>query len=171
MEHIKLYTDGGCRGNQTNKNIGAYGFRLEFWVNGELIAEKEESKGEYNTTNNIQELKGMINGLKAINDKEMKTIVYSDSAYCINGITSWIDGWKQKGWVNSKKEAVKNRELWIELDNLRNQFRDISFIKVKGHSTDEGNNRVDFILNEEMDKLEKIKGCDIFDALKDDMGI
>ena len=68
----------------------------------------------------------------------------------MNGITSYIHKWKAEGWVNSKKELVKNKELWIELDNERNKFTDIKFIKVKGHSDDLGNQLVDGLLNKTM---------------------
>lgn len=59
----------------------------------------------------------------------------------------------RKGWVNSKKEAVKNKELWIALDNEKSKFRDIEFIKVKGHNGEEGNERVDLLVNIEMDNI------------------
>ena len=155
-EIIKLWSDGwlgGCRGNQNEVNIGAYAYHLEYWVDGKLTHEKSYSEGERNTTNNIQELKGCLELLKAIKNKTIKVEVYLDSAYVLNGITQWIDGWKRKGWVNSKKEAVKNKELWIALDNEKSKFRDIEFIKVKGHNGEEGNERVDLLVNIEMDNI------------------
>ena len=102
-EIIKLWSDGGCRGNQNEVNIGAYAYHLEYWVDGKLIHEKSYSEGERNTTNNIQEIKGCLFGLKAIKDKTIKVEVYLDSSYTLLGITQWIDGWKRKGWINSKK--------------------------------------------------------------------
>ena len=157
-EIIKLWSDGwlgGCRGNQNEVNIGAYAYHLEYWVDGKLIHEKSCSEGERNTTNNIQELKGCLEGLKAIKDKTIKVEVYLDSAYTLVGITQWINGWKMKGWVNSKKEPVKNKELWIALDNEKSKFRNIEFIKVKGHANDEGNILVDSLLNKCMDEMIK----------------
>lgn len=153
MEVIKLWSDGGCRNNQCNDNIGAYAYLLEYWVDDELKHKKEFSEGEKNTTNNIQELKGCIFGLKAIKNKNIRVEVYLDSAYTLQGITSWIHGWKKNNWINSSKKPVKNKELWIELDEEKNKFTDISFIKVKGHADNEGNNRVDFLLNKTMDNL------------------
>ena len=55
------------------------------------------------------ELTAAIEGLRAIRNKTVPTDVYLDSAYVLNGITSWIDGWRQKGWVNSKKQPVANK--------------------------------------------------------------
>lgn len=155
MERIDLYTDGGCRGNGKENNVGAWAFRLEYWVDEELKAVKEDSEGMTDTTNNVQELRGMINGLKAINNKEIEVRAFSDSAYVLNGITSWIEGWKKKGWINSKKEKVANKELWIELDKLKHEFMNLNFVKVKGHSDNEGNNRVDKLLNDTMDNIDK----------------
>ena len=158
-EIIKLWSDGwlgGCRNNQcVNNNVGAYAYHLEYWVDGKLIHEKSYSEGEKNTTNNIQEIKGCLFGLKAIKDKTIKVEVYLDSAYTLNGITQWIDEWKRKGWINSKKEPVKNKELWIALDNEKSKFRNIEFIKVKGHANDEGNILVDSLLNKCIDEMIK----------------
>ena len=153
-EIIKLWSDGGCRGNQNEVNIGAYAYHLEYWVDGKLIHEKSCSEGERNTTNNIQEIKGCLFGLKAIKDKTIKVEVYLDSAYTLNGITQWIDGWKRKGWINSKKEPVKNKELWEELYDLT-KVHEVEFIKVKGHANDEGNILVDKLLNDKMDEMKK----------------
>lgn len=151
MELIKAWCDGGCRGNQNENNIGAWAIYLEYWEDDNLICNIGDTNGERNTTNNIQELKGAINVLKAIKDKDIKVEIYLDSAYVLNGITSWINEWKKNGWKNSKKQDVANKELWIILDNEKNKFKDIVFIKVKGHSTDVGNNKVDKLLNEWMD--------------------
>lgn len=149
-EVIQLYTDGGCRGNHLESNIGAWGCYMTY---SKYV--KEICGGERNTTNNIMELKGCIEGLKAIINKDIPIVVYLDSAYVLNGITNWIYGWKSKGWITSKKEPVLNKELWIELDNLKSQFRDIRFEKVKGHSDNFGNNQADRLCNEYMDKMEE----------------
>lgn len=100
------------------------------------------------------ELKGAIEGLKAIKNREIPTVMYLDSSYVLNGITSWIDAWKKNGWRTSNKKSVTNKELWIELDEIKSKFRDLKFIKVKGHSDNFGNIQADRICNEYMDKLE-----------------
>ena len=146
---IKLYTDGGCRGNQSDNNIGAWG---AYMVYGDVS--KEIKGGEINTTNNIMELKGCIEGLKAIKNKTLPVEVYLDSAYVLNGITNWIEGWKKKGWRTANKKPVLNKELWIELDSERNKFNNIEFIKVKGHAGNEGNEIADRLCNEAMDEIE-----------------
>ena len=146
---IKLYTDGGCRGNQSDNNIGGWG---AYMVYGDVS--KEIKGGEINTTNNIMELKGCIEGLKAIKNKTLPVEVYLDSAYVLNGITNWIEGWKKKGWRTANKKPVLNKELWIELDSERNKFNNIEFIKVKGHAGNEGNEMADRLCNEAMDEIE-----------------
>ncbi|MDO4498434.1 MAG: ribonuclease HI [Coriobacteriaceae bacterium] len=146
MTRLEIYCDGGCRGNQAEKNVGGWGAYL---VWGEH--EKELFGGERNTTNNKMELMGAIEGLRAIKNKNVPVDVYVDSAYVLNGITQWIFGWMKKGWVNSKKEPVANKELWQELLVQKNMFPDITFHKVKGHSTNAGNNKADELANRAMD--------------------
>jgi len=104
-------------------------------------AEKELCGGEKETTNQRMELQAAIEALKVLNRPCAITIV-TDSKYVLTGITEWIHNWKKKGWKNSKKEAVANRELWEALD-LLNQKHDVTWQWVKGHSGDEGNERAD----------------------------
>ncbi len=148
MASLQIYCDGGCRGNQSESNVGGWGVYL---VWGEH--EKELWGGERDTTNNKMELTAAIEGLRAIRNKAVSTDVYLDSAYVLGGITSWIEGWKRKGWVNSKKQPVANKELWLALDEERERFADIRFHKVKGHADNEGNIRADELANRAMDEL------------------
>lgn len=150
MGKIIVYCDGGCRGNQNKENVGAWAYTLKY-----LDHNKEDSGIAINTTNNKMELQAVIEALKAIKSKNIETIVHLDSAYVLNGITEWIHGWKQKNWRKSNKKPVENKELWIDLDNLRNQFANISFVKVKGHNGEQGNERVDELCNVAMDSLNK----------------
>ena len=130
---IIAYTDGACSGNP---GPGGWGVWLRY---GEH--EKELCGGEMTTTNQRMELQAAIEALKALKKPNEITIV-TDSKYVLTGITEWIHGWKKKGWKNSKKEAVANRELWEELDHL-NQMHSVTWQWVKGHSGDEGNERAD----------------------------
>ncbi|ONI43483.1 ribonuclease HI [Candidatus Epulonipiscioides gigas] len=148
-EEIQIYCDGGCRGNQKRKNVGGWGVVLIY-----KGAIKELSDGAIDTTNNKMELTAAIVGLSAIKNKQTPTKVYLDSAYVLNGITNWIYGWLKNGFKDSKKQPVKNQELWQELYKLKCEFKNIEFIKVKGHSTNAGNNRADELCNMEMDKLQ-----------------
>lgn len=134
MEEIVIYTDGACSGNP-----GPGGW-------GSILMYKEHKKeifgGQKNTTNNIMELTAVIEALKILKHK-CNVKVYSDSAYVINAFNQkWIYGWKKNGWKNASKEPVKNKELWEELYDLT-QKHNVTFIKVKGHSDNEYNNRCD----------------------------
>ena len=153
MNRIHIYCDGGCRGNQTDNNVGAWGVYIQH-------KERVIELGGYetDTTNNQMELRAPIEALKVIKKKDMPVVLYFDSAYVLNGITSWIEGWKRNGWKNSSKKPVKNKELWVELDNLKNEFSNIQFVKVKGHSDNFGNIQADRICNEYMDKYMKENG-------------
>lgn len=146
---VHIYTDGGCRGNQTKNNIGAYGAILHF--NGH---KKSVAMAFRNVTNNQMEIRAVIEGLKAMKRYDLPIRVYSDSAYVVNAINKrWIDGWAKNGWVKKDGKIVANRELFMELRGLIKEFDDFEIIKVKGHDINEGNNEVDALVNFEMDKL------------------
>ncbi|ACU94362.1 RNase HI [Cryptobacterium curtum DSM 15641] len=148
-QRVQLYCDGGCRGNQGKVNIGGWGSYL-IWGSHT----KELFGGERNTTNNKMELTGCIEGLRAIKNKSVGVDVYLDSAYVYNGISTWIYGWMKKNWVNSKKEPVANKDLWLELLAEREKFNDITFNKVKGHADNVGNIKADELANRAMDEVE-----------------
>ena len=134
MKKVIMYTDGACSGNP---GPGGWGTILMYEGN-----KKEISGGNPDTTNNVMEMTAVIEGLKMLK-YPCEVEIYSDSAYVVNAFNQhWIDGWKKKGWKNSSKEDVKNRELWEEMDRLI-QNHDVTFIKVKGHSDNEYNNRCD----------------------------
>jgi len=117
--------------------LGGWGTILMYKDN-----KKEISGGQKQTTNNIMEITAVIEGLKALK-KPCKVKLYSDSAYVINAFNQkWIYGWIKNGWRTSSKEPVKNRELWEELYTLT-KIHEVTFIKVKGHSDNEYNNRCD----------------------------
>lgn len=134
MEKVVIYTDGACSGNP---GPGGWGTILMY-----KNVKKEISGYMENTTNNIMEITAVIEGLKLLK-YECEVEIYSDSAYVINAFNNhWIEGWRKKNWINSSKEPVKNKELWQELYNLTKQHN-VKFIKVKGHSDNEYNNRCD----------------------------
>ena len=98
--------------------------------------------GNLDTTNNVMELTAVVEGLKLLKYPCIVNI-YTDSAYIVNCFNqNWIEKWVSNNWVNSKKEPVKNRELWEQLYEFTKVHK-ISFLKVKGHSDDEYNNRCD----------------------------
>lgn len=141
---IEVYTDGGCRKNGSKDAVCGWAYTLRF---KDLY--KEDSGACIGETSNRMELTAIINALNAIKRKDYKTCVYSDSAYCVNGCTSWLPN-----WVKEDFKDIKNDDLWRQIYDLINSFDDLSFIKVEGHSDNEKNNYVDQLVNEAMDALE-----------------
>ena len=145
LSTVILYTDGACSGNPGPGGWGA----LLIW-NGK---EKELSGGERDTTNNRMEMKAVIEGLKKLN-RRCRVKVHSDSAYIINAFTrGWIDNWLKRGWKKSNKKPVENIDLWKELIKQAEKH-EVEWIKVKGHSDNELNNRVDRIAVEASQKYQ-----------------
>ena len=132
---VIAFTDGGCSGNQNAENFGGWGAVLigVGAFDGKEVTRKELYGSAINTTNNIMELTATIKALQNIKRKDIPVEVNVDSNYVLKGITEWIHNWKAKGWRKSDKKPVENKELWIQLDEERNKFSDIKFIKVKAH--------------------------------------
>jgi len=136
MKEVILYTDGACSGNPGPGGWGA----LLIW-NG---TEKELYGGEANTTNNRMEMMAIIEGLRALKEK-CHVKIHSDSALIINAFNQhWITNWQKRGWRKSNKKPVENQDLWKEMIRVMAPHK-VDWIKVKGHSTNELNNRVDRI--------------------------
>ena len=114
-------------------------------------AKKEISGGAKDTTNNIMEITAVIEALRMLK-RECEVDLYSDSAYVVNAFNNgWIFNWIKNNWKTSSKEPVKNKELWEELYNLTKKHK-VTFIKVKGHSDNEYNNRCDELARNEIEK-------------------
>ena len=134
-KNIDIYTDGACSGNPGKGGWGVY-----------LKIDNEEIQlngAKDNTTNNRMELTAVIEALKYLKCKSNINL-FTDSKYVMQGIEEWIHNWKKNNWKTSKKEPVKNKELWIELDKLVS-LHNIQWKWVKGHSGDYGNERADYL--------------------------
>ena len=127
MSVIRVFTDGACSGNPGNGGWGVVIIRDTkiFKHNG----------SENDTTNNRMELKAAIEGIKLAAD-ESKLMLYTDSKYVMDGITSWIENWKKNNWLTSSKKPVKNQDLWEQLDTLNERYN-VSWKWVKGHQIEE----------------------------------
>ncbi len=134
MPDVEIYTDGACSGNP---GAGGWGVILRSGSH-----EKELSGGAAETTNNRMELQAVIEALKALKT-ECSVTLYTDSRYVMDGVNQWLPNWKSNGWkTTNKKSAVKNIDLWQELDNLLPRHR-IKWVWVKGHNGHPENERVD----------------------------
>ena len=143
MKTVNIYTDGACRGNPGD---GGWGVLIEY-----KNFSKEYFGGEKNTTNNKMELKAAIEGLKVLKET-CEVHITTDSKYVMDGITSWIQNWKKNNWMNSSKKEVKNKDLWIELDELTSRHN-IKWNWVKGHSGHKKNEIADSLANKGIDNL------------------
>lgn len=135
---IKIYTDGACKGNP---GVGGWGaIIMQGEKNIELFG------GENETTNNRMELMAVIMALKEISSN-LELTIYTDSTYVQKGISEWIKNWKVNNWRSSSKKPVKNKDLWIELDEAVGS-RKINWEWVKGHAGNEGNEKADELANQ-----------------------
>tara|TARA_Y100000817_G_scaffold312890_1_gene307746 strand:+ start:1609 stop:2037 length:429 start_codon:yes stop_codon:yes gene_type:complete len=129
-----IYTDGACSGNPGSGGWAAV-----------IFDEEKKQKNIFgkvnNTTNNRMELMAAIMALKTIKAKSQVTI-FTDSTYVKNGITEWIKKWEKNNWKNSNKKTVKNKDLWMKLNNLCMKNK-VSWKWVKGHSNNKFNNLAD----------------------------
>lgn len=144
MEKVMIYTDGACSGNP---GPGGWGAMLMY--KGKT---KEISGGKKDTTNNVMELTAVIEALKLLK-YPCEVELFSDSAYVVNAfLKGWIENWVKNNWKTAGKDPVKNQELWKELYDLT-KIHKIQFIKVKGHSDNEYNNRCDELARNAIEKL------------------
>lgn len=146
---VEIYTDGACRGNP---GPGGWGVLLRYQGH-----EKTLHGGEEETTNNRMELLAAIKGLQALN-RSSQVDLYTDSQYVRQGITQWIFNWKKNGWKNSKKQAVKNADLWKQLDELQRSHV-VEWHWVKGHSGHRENEIADSLANQGVDELSRAGGA------------
>ena len=133
MTEVVIYTDGACSGNP---GPGGWGAVLRW--NG---TEKELHGGDPQTTNNRMELMAAISALEALN-RPSQVRLHTDSKYLLDGITKWIAGWQRNGWRTSAKRPVKNEDLWRRLVQAMDGH-EVSWLWVKGHAGEEGNERAD----------------------------
>jgi ribonuclease HI len=143
VKQVQIYTDGACSGNP---GPGGWGVVLRF--EGK---ERELCGGAENTTNNRMELMAAIEGLRALKEP-CEVLLTTDSTYVKDGITRWLTNWKKNGWKTAAKKAVKNQDLWEQLDQQTSRH-DVQWQWVKGHSGHTENERADALANQGMDTV------------------
>jgi len=142
---IIAWTDGGCRGNP---GPGGWAFVV---VNPRTGGALERCGGERGTTNNRMEVQAAVEALASLKVKGLDVLIHSDSQYLIKAASEWIKGWKARGWKRKEGE-LKNVDLLQELDHLLGVHK-VRWQWVKGHSGERGNERVDLLGNQAMDRI------------------
>ena len=125
----QIWTDGSCY-----PNPGPGGWA---WHDGNG---RFEIGGEIGATNNRMEMTAILRAMQA-QTHGAQVLIYSDSQYCVNGLTIWKSGWQRKNWMK-KGEPMPNRDLWIELHRQQERIN-ASFAWVRGHCGDAGNELAD----------------------------
>ena len=143
MKEIEVFTDGACRGNP---GPGGWGVLLR--IDG---GETSLWGGENNTTNNRMELKAAIMALEYF-EENIALSITTDSTYVKDGMTKWLENWKSKNWLTASKNPVKNKDLWVKLDEL-NSTRQVSWFWVKAHAGHRENEIADMLANRGIDEL------------------
>ncbi len=159
--NIVAYTDGGCR--PTNPGPGAHSAVIHLPGYPVVCA---VSNVRPNTTNNIEELSGPLLVTTKLQEyltpNEMMNAhlkIWSDSQYLVKGMTEWIHSWLRRGWVNSAREPVKNRDLWEQLLDLEGRFKSVTYQWVRGHNGDQYNTMADELCSDAIDRYLKREGA------------
>lgn len=142
---VEIFCDGACSGNP---GVGGYGAILRSGSN-----EKEISGADAATTNNRMEMTAAISALELLK-RPCEVVLVTDSQYLVKGMTEWIQGWVRKGWVNSKKEAVLNRDLWERLLALSSIHR-VTWAWIRGHNGHPENERCDELARKAIEEFRK----------------
>ena len=155
---LYIYIDGSCRGNGSKNSKGGFGIVI-FDENRNLIDAYQEQFE--NVTNNQMELKAFLKTFELLNTryKNQQATIYSDSAYCINILSSWIHKWSKNNWKNSKNETIKNLDIissLYEYYNINFFINQIYIIKVDGHKGMIGNELADALATMNKSKFSDI---------------
>lgn len=144
---MRIYTDGACSNNGYDDSKAGYGFVVVDDNDEMLFTTSEAVPDDFEQTNNIAELLAIVETLWWLEDNCLPTEeikIFSDSAYCINGINSWMGSWVKNGWKRAGNKSIKNLALWQAIYKFIEEsgFK-VEFIKVKGHADDHWNNMAD----------------------------
>jgi ribonuclease HI len=145
---ISAWTDGAC---EPNPGMGGWGYLLVMGHKDLLTTGRapnyEEYGGELKTTSNRMEMTAILQCMHALNHYDnIFATIYTDSMYCVNGVNSWSQGWKSKGWYRKGGQHLMNRDLWILIDEAKSKIDGRVHLEwVKGHNGDIGNECADHL--------------------------
>ena len=155
---VIIFTDGSCLGNP---GVGGYGVILRY---GNV--EKELWGGEPDTTNNKMELTGAIKALEELK-RPCSVEIHIDSEYVMNGFNKgWVNSWKKNNWKNASNKPVKNKELWLKLDELV-KYHEVVWFHVRGHQGHLENERCDELARSAAMKVQEVGTFDVVGEMKE----
>ena len=138
----EIYTDGSCLGNPGRGGWGVVSDNFKL------------SAGQPNTTNNQMEMTAILKALEECSKRDIQEVrIFTDSNYVKNGINVWIINWKKNGWRTSTGTPVKNKELWMAIDEVRNKLRLVEWKWVKAHNGNPKNEEVDKLARDSANKV------------------
>jgi ribonuclease HI len=138
----EIYTDGSCLGNPGRGGWGVVSDNFKL------------SAGQPNTTNNQMEMTAILKALEECSKRDIQEVrIFTDSNYVKNGINVWIINWKKNGWKTSTGTPVKNKELWMAIDEVRNKLRLVEWKWVKAHNGNPKNEEVDKLARDSANKV------------------
>jgi ribonuclease HI len=143
---VEIFCDGACSGNP---GVGGWGCILRYGGREKELAGADEA-----TTNNRMEMTAAITALESLT-RPCRVRLTTDSQYLAKGMTEWLPGWLRKGWVNSKKEPVLNRDLWERLLALSKVHR-IDWVWVRGHAGHQENERCDELARGAIEEFRRV---------------
>lgn len=158
---VVFYSDGGTRnhGNYRGGHVKATDVAAWAYLVTAPGYRNSASAGEFGSTNNRMELLGLINALSDLKDQGLNRQPVTgvlDSQYVLNGINKhWLRGWQRRGWKTASGTPVANKELWRRVANLLPMFPKLTLTWTKGHAQNAGNNFVDRLLNQTMDRMQR----------------
>ena len=132
---IVIYTDGACSGNP-----GPGGWAWAVAPSGD----SNDSGGEARSTNQRMEIMAAYQAVIHFEDDPRIIRIVADSTYVVKCFNDgWWRGWHKRGWKNSQRQPVANRDLWEPFIELVINRGRVEFEWVKGHSGNRMNDYVD----------------------------
>lgn len=140
---VVVYTDGCCLSNGKNSAKAGIGV---YWGHNHPLNVGERLQGRQ--TNQRAEIQAACRALEQAKEKNIKKLVlYTDSKFTINGVTSWVKNWKLNGWRLKSGGQITNKEDFVKLDRLNAEV-EVVWLHIPGHAGYRGNEEADRLSRE-----------------------
>jgi ribonuclease HI len=131
---MRVFTDGSCTSN--GRKGAKAGFAAWFpdhpsWSSALRVPDDQDQ------TNNRAELSAIQLAVKTLEDRgeiDCDLVIYSDSEYSINCLTSWLPGWMSRGWKTAAGKDVLHQDLIKDITSRLSRFKSHRFVHVKAHT-------------------------------------